>query len=266
MMSMSGAPKRRSSWFGEGRSRGEIVMASLNRDGGTSCVLYIPMSGCRERYREGSMANRVVHFEIIHPEAAQIQKFFADVFDWAINTANPMNYGMVDTGAKDYGIQGGIAAPGPFGDGHITFYVEVDDVDAALAKAVAAGGTIALPKINIGGAPGAQGREKGEGKTEGQGESQAEGEGKAENKSEGEEAAALKPPRSPIDLAQMAAGAAGLFLALARGEQEQDAEHARRNEGGRGEDRGRDRVPHDGKILGRPLLHRLIAIGREAQP
>jgi len=100
------------------------------------------------------MANRVVHFEIIHPEAAQIQKFFADVFDWAINTANPMNYGMVDTGAKDYGIQGGIAAPGPFGDGHITFYVEVDDVDAALAKAVAAGGTIAMPKINIGGAPG----------------------------------------------------------------------------------------------------------------
>src|SRR6185437_4072033 len=144
MMSMSGAPKRRSSWLGDGRSRGEIGMASLNRDGGTSCVLYIPISGCRERYREGSMANRVVHFEIIHPEAAQIQKFFADVFDWAINTANPMNYG----------IQGGIAAPGPFGDGHITFYVEVDDVDAALAKAVAAGGTIAMPKINIGGAPG----------------------------------------------------------------------------------------------------------------
>jgi hypothetical protein len=100
------------------------------------------------------MPNRVVHFEIISSEAQRIQKFFADVFDWAINTANPMNYGMVDTGAKDYGIQGGIAAPGPLGDGHITFYVEVDDVDAALAKAVAAGGTVAMPKVNIGGAPG----------------------------------------------------------------------------------------------------------------
>ena len=100
------------------------------------------------------MPNRVVHFEIISPEAERLQLFFADVFDWAISTANPMNYGMVDTGAKDYGIQGGIAAPGPFGEGHITFYVEVDDVDAALAKAVAAGGTIAMPKINIGGAPG----------------------------------------------------------------------------------------------------------------
>ena len=71
-----------------------------------------------------------------------------------IDTSNPMNYGMVDTGAKDYGIQGGIGAPGPFGAGHVTFYVEVDDVDKALEKAVAAGGTVVMPKINIGGPPG----------------------------------------------------------------------------------------------------------------
>ena len=100
------------------------------------------------------MANRVVHFEIISPEAERIQQFFADVFDWAINTANPMNYGMVDTGAKDYGIQGGIGNPGPFGSGHVTFYIEVDDVDEALERAVAAGGTVAMPKVNIGGPPG----------------------------------------------------------------------------------------------------------------
>ncbi len=100
------------------------------------------------------MPNRVVHFEIIHPEAQTIQRFFSDVFDWMIDTSNPMNYGMVNTGAKDYGIQGGIGGPGPFGNGHVTFYVEVDDVDKALAKAVAAGGTVAMPKINIGGPPG----------------------------------------------------------------------------------------------------------------
>src|SRR6185312_5460176 len=148
MMSMSGAPKRRSSWLGDGRSRGEIGMASLNRDGGTSCVLYIPISGCRERYREGSMANRVVHFEIIHPEAAQIQKFFADVFDWAINTANPMNYGMVDTGAKDYGIQGGIAAPGTCGDGRITFYGAVASGAAAVGTQVGDGGKSTAAGMN----------------------------------------------------------------------------------------------------------------------
>lgn len=100
------------------------------------------------------MPNRVVHFEIISPEADRLQRFFADVFDWAIDTSNPMNYGMVNTGAKDYGIQGGIGAPGPLGSGHITFYVEVDDVDEALAKAVEAGGAIVMPKMNIGGEPG----------------------------------------------------------------------------------------------------------------
>jgi uncharacterized protein len=116
--------------------------------------MYTLTQGNRDQKMEGQMANRVVHFEIISPEAGKIQKFFSDVFDWAINTANPMNYGMVNTGAKDYGIQGGIAAPGPFGSNHITFYVEVDDVDKALERAVAAGGTVVMPKINIGGEPG----------------------------------------------------------------------------------------------------------------
>jgi uncharacterized protein len=100
------------------------------------------------------MPNRVVHFEIISPEAERLQRFFAEVFDWAIDTANPMNYGMINTGARDYGIQGGIGAPGQFGSGHVTFYVEVEDIDAALAKAVEAGGAVAMPKTNIGGTPG----------------------------------------------------------------------------------------------------------------
>jgi uncharacterized protein len=100
------------------------------------------------------MPNRVVHFEIISPEAERLQRFFAEVFDWAIDTSNPMNYGMVNTGARDYGIQGGIGGPGAFGSSHVTFYVEVDDIDAALAKAVEAGGAVAMPKMNIGGAPG----------------------------------------------------------------------------------------------------------------
>ena len=152
---MSGGAEARLVMVGRGPLAREIGMASPNCDPEkTVALMYSRRTGNRDRNMEGSMPNRVVHFEIISPEAEKIQKFFADVFDWAINTANPMGYGMVDTGAKDYGIQGGIAAPGPFGNGHITFYVEVDDVDAALAKAVAAGGTVAMPKINIGGAPG----------------------------------------------------------------------------------------------------------------
>ncbi len=130
-------------------------MASWICDLWRASLRYTPTPGNRDENMEGSMPNRVIHFEIISPEAEKLQRFFADVFGWMIDTANPMNYGMVNTGAKDYGIQGGIGAPGPLGSGHVTFYVEVDDVDAALAKAVASGGTVPMPKITLpGGQPG----------------------------------------------------------------------------------------------------------------
>jgi hypothetical protein len=98
---------------------------------------------------EEPMPNPVVHFEFISPDAEALQRFFSDVFDWMIDAGNPMNYGMVDTGVKDYGIQGGVGAPGPFGSGHVTIYVEVEDIDTALAKIAAAGGEIVMPKMTI---------------------------------------------------------------------------------------------------------------------
>jgi uncharacterized protein len=56
-----------------------------------------------------------------------------------------MSYGIVaregNTNAEGVGIGGGIGA-GPEGyDGHVTFYVEVPDVEAALAKAESLGGS-----------------------------------------------------------------------------------------------------------------------------
>ena len=56
-----------------------------------------------------------------------------------------MNYGMVsregNTNSDGVGIGGGVAG-GPEGyTGHVTFYVQVADVEAALAKAESLGGT-----------------------------------------------------------------------------------------------------------------------------
>ena len=68
--------------------------------------------------------------------------FYADLFDWKIDADNPMNYGMVSPddnapgGAGTSGIGGGIGQmPEGMGDGYATFYVDVDDVETALAKA-----------------------------------------------------------------------------------------------------------------------------------
>jgi uncharacterized protein len=91
------------------------------------------------------MGQPVVHFEVIGKDAQALQHFYGELFGWQIEAANPMNYGVVaregNVNADGVGIGGGIAA-GPDGyDGHVTFYIEVPDVEAALASAERLGGT-----------------------------------------------------------------------------------------------------------------------------
>ena len=90
------------------------------------------------------MGQPVVHFEIIGKDGDKLRSYYADLFGWEFDADNPMNYGMVqrdgNTNADGIGIGGGVGA-GPEGyDGHVTFYIEVPDVDAALAKAESLGG------------------------------------------------------------------------------------------------------------------------------
>jgi predicted enzyme related to lactoylglutathione lyase len=90
------------------------------------------------------MGQPVVHFEVIGKDAARLQSYYSQLFGWEVNTANSMNYGTVpregNTNADGVGIGGGVGA-GPEGyDGHVTFYVEVDDPEAALAQAESLGG------------------------------------------------------------------------------------------------------------------------------
>jgi predicted enzyme related to lactoylglutathione lyase len=87
----------------------------------------------------------VVHFEIIGKDPDKLRNYYSELFGWEFNTDNPMNYGIVqregNVNADGVGVGGGVGA-GPEGyAGHVTFYVEVPDVEAALAKAESLGGT-----------------------------------------------------------------------------------------------------------------------------
>ena len=91
------------------------------------------------------MGRPVVHFEVIGKDGGKLQSYYAELFGWEIDAENPMSYGIVpregNTNPDGVGIGGGVGT-GPEGyDGHITFYVEVPDVEAALAKAESLGGT-----------------------------------------------------------------------------------------------------------------------------
>jgi uncharacterized protein len=90
------------------------------------------------------MGQPVVHFEIIGRDAEKLQRYYSSLFGWEIDADNPMKYGVVaregNTNDQGVGIGGGVGV-GPEGyAGHVTFYVEVPDVEAALASAERLGG------------------------------------------------------------------------------------------------------------------------------
>jgi predicted enzyme related to lactoylglutathione lyase len=90
------------------------------------------------------MGRPVVHFEIMGTDAAKLHAFYSSLFDWKINAENPLGYGIVEREANlnpdGIGIGGGVAAMPEGMPGFVTFYVEVPDVEAALAQAEQLGG------------------------------------------------------------------------------------------------------------------------------
>ena len=93
------------------------------------------------------MPNPVVHWEIQTSNSDKVGEFFAKLFDWHVDSDNPFNYGMVDTHAEG-GINGGIGGQGS-GVNRVTFYVQVDDLDAYLKKAESLGGKTITPPMEI---------------------------------------------------------------------------------------------------------------------
>jgi predicted enzyme related to lactoylglutathione lyase len=93
------------------------------------------------------MGAPVVHWEIVGGDGKKLNDFYSKLFGWEIDSNNPIGYGVVsregNTNAEGIGIGGGVMGSIPeMGDapGHVTFYVEVPDVEAALQQAEQLGG------------------------------------------------------------------------------------------------------------------------------
>jgi uncharacterized protein len=91
------------------------------------------------------MGYPVVHFEITGQDGTKLHSYYSELFGWEIDADNEMGYGLVqregNTNPDGIGIGGGIAT-GPQGyGGHVTFYVEVPNVEESLCKAEGLGGT-----------------------------------------------------------------------------------------------------------------------------
>lgn len=106
------------------------------------------------------MSNRIAHFEIHADDLDRAAKFYRDVFGWEITKweGGSMEYMMIMTapqGSTEVGINGGLIkrpCPAPAPAQGLNAYVctiVVVDYEAALAKVLAAGGAVAMPKFAI---------------------------------------------------------------------------------------------------------------------
>jgi predicted enzyme related to lactoylglutathione lyase len=84
------------------------------------------------------MGNPVVYFEVLGKDHQALNTFYSELFGWTASALGDAPYSVIDTGT-DGSIPGGV---GEAADGteHVTFYVAVDDLDAALRKAESLGG------------------------------------------------------------------------------------------------------------------------------
>ena len=92
------------------------------------------------------MGQPVVHFEVMGKDSQSLRSYYSELFGWEFgDPIGPANYAVLpregNTNADGVGIGGGVGSAPEGYDGHVTFYVEVPDVEAGLAKAESLGGT-----------------------------------------------------------------------------------------------------------------------------
>lgn len=117
------------------------------------------LPGVNDDESETDMGAPVVHFEVIGKDGAKLTSFYSELFGWKIDANNPMNYGIVtreeNINADGVGIGGGIMGAGADDGyaGHVTFYVEVPSVEAALKQAESLGGKRLMGPDEVPGGP-----------------------------------------------------------------------------------------------------------------
>lgn len=101
--------------------------------------------------------NKVVHFEVPADDIDRAKKFYQDVFEWQTQDMPEMDYVLAMTVPTDENqmptepgaINGGIAKRSGIVK-QPSFSMDVEDIDAALKKIVAAGGTVVREKTSVG--------------------------------------------------------------------------------------------------------------------
>ena len=97
------------------------------------------------------MSSRPIHFQLTAEDPERMSAFYGTVFGWSFEKWDgPMEYWTIETGpCEEPGINGGVTRRQPGQQAGTVNSIGVASVDAALAAATAAGGTVVMPKMAI---------------------------------------------------------------------------------------------------------------------
>lgn len=103
------------------------------------------------------MHSRVTHFEIPYDDGDRAKAFYRDAFGWQIVDMPEFEYTSVATGPagedgmpSEAGFIGGGMSRRSEAVAHPVITVDVHDIDAALASIADAGGSVVVPKQQVG--------------------------------------------------------------------------------------------------------------------
>jgi predicted enzyme related to lactoylglutathione lyase len=90
------------------------------------------------------MSGPVMQWQLVSADPEATARFYGEAFGWKVDRQNALGYRAVDTGAG--GTPGGIWPAPPGATSFVQLFVAVPDVDAAVARALALGATLLVPR------------------------------------------------------------------------------------------------------------------------
>lgn len=94
------------------------------------------------------MSNAVVQWQIVARDPEAETKFYASLFGWSVRKDNALGYRELKSG-NGKGIDGGVWPSPAEGHNLVQLFIEVDDVDATMAKAQSLGAKVIVPKSTL---------------------------------------------------------------------------------------------------------------------
>lgn len=102
------------------------------------------------------MGAPVAFFELTSHDPGKTGRFYTELFGWTISQMPDGGYSLIDTGAGEGAIGGGLGATdGPDDRPGVKIYMRVDDLQAYLGKATKLGGRTLVPPTDL---PGGYGK------------------------------------------------------------------------------------------------------------